>query len=235
MVSQEYDRKFFDDHRGWARSSADVVAPLLIDLVAPDSVVDVGCGVGTWLSSFRAAGVTDVLGLDGGYVDRSRVDIPMEQFRAVDLEEPLPPGRRFDLAMSLEVAEHLPAERGSGFVADLVALAPVVLFSAAVPHQGGTHHVNERWPDYWSSLFAVHGYEPADCLRPRLWDDDRVAWWYAQNILVFVSPERPELLRALRALPGWDIARPPRLVHPARYLEWVEYAVAESRARWTSD
>ena len=63
-----------------------------------------------------------------------------------DLAQPLQIDRRFDLALSLEVAEHLPPECGSEFVQTLTDLSSVILFSAAIPFQGGTDHLNEQWP-----------------------------------------------------------------------------------------
>jgi hypothetical protein len=93
--------------------------------------------------------------------------------------------------MSLEVAEHLPVERASGFVADLVRLAPAVLFSAAIPAQGGIDHVNERWQSWWADHFAIHGYAARDVIRPLIWDDDRVAVWYRQNTILYVRDAEP--------------------------------------------
>ena len=99
-------------------------------------------------------------------------------------------GRQFELAVSLEVAEHLPAESAEGFVASLVRRVPVVMFSAAIPGQGGVDHVNEQWPDYWARLFAKHEFVPVDYVRPRIWNSDDVAHWYAQNTLVYARRDR---------------------------------------------
>lgn len=233
MPNDVYDKVFFDAIQDGARSSADAVVPLVLSLVEVRSVVDVGCGRGTWLSSFVDAGVARVLGVDGHHVDTGRLDVPGPAFLAWDLTDPLTLPDGYDLAMSLEVAEHLPPERGPSFVADLVRLAPVVLFSAAAPHQGGTHHVNERWPDYWARLFAEHGYMVVDCLRHRLWADDRVEWWYAQNMLLFVRADHADVLAAPayaddRAVDGLPL----RLVHPRLHQQWVDYALAEAVARW---
>lgn len=184
-----------------------------MDLLAPRSVVDVGCGVGAWLAEWNAAGVSDVLGLDGDYVRRDQLLIPADRFRAADLSTPPAIGRRFDLATSLEVAEHLPPETTDGFVAALCALAPAVYFGAAVPSQGGTHHVNERWQSDWAARFAARGYVALDPVRPRVWADDRVSWWYAQNALLYVDRAALDATPALRALADRGVI--PDLVHPA--------------------
>src|SRR5204862_3532668 len=138
--------------------SARAVVPLVMELVRPASVLDVGCGLGTWLAAFAEAGVADFLGMDGDYVDRAKLKIPAERFRAADLTNPPSPGRTFDLAVCLEVAEHLPEKASPRLVELLATAAPVVLFSAALPGQGGTRHINEQWPAFWQRLFAARGF-----------------------------------------------------------------------------
>jgi SAM-dependent methyltransferase len=188
-------------------------------LVQPKSIVDVGCGDGTWLSVFRELGVRDVVGLDGDYVDRRLLQIPQDQFRAMDLSSQFGLPRAFDLAVSLEVAEHLPPQSAEGFVDSLTLLAPVVLFSAAIPLQDGTQHLNEQWPDYWAALFKTHDYLPIDCIRGRIWGNEQVEWYYAQNILLFASADRiredSDLRRGYEKTNLQQLA----LVHPRRFRQ----------------
>jgi SAM-dependent methyltransferase len=185
--SAAYSASFYDDIDQMSRDSAAAIVPWLVDTLGPASVVDVGCGRGAWLAAFRDAGVDDVLGLDGDYVERHSLHIDASQFRAVDLVAPPDLGRRFDLAVSLEVAEHLPADDADGFVRLLTSLAPVVIFSGAIPGQGGTHHVNEQWPAYWAQRFEREGYRAIDAVRPRFWEDPRVAYYFAQNVVVYAE------------------------------------------------
>jgi SAM-dependent methyltransferase len=222
-----YDRKFFDAQRSSSHLSATVVVPIAMELIAPRSVVDVGCGVGTWLAVFKERGC-DVCGVDGDYVDRSSLMIPPPNFTPSDLGRPLALGRTFDLAVSLEVAEHLAPERGPSFVRDLTLLAPAVMFSAAIPGQGGVNHVNERWQDYWAGLFLEHGYEPADVIRPRVWMDDRVDAFYRQNTILFVkASERHHyqvLARYLEHPPQFPLA----VVHPRAFAGLVGWFAPEN-------
>jgi hypothetical protein len=207
-VGQElYGQRFYGVQAdGSARSAARIV-PIVRELLHPTSVLDVGCGVGTWLAEWQVQGVDDVVGVDGDYVDRSDLRIPADNFVARDLEQPLSLGRRFDLVMTLEVAEHITSATSATFVKSLVEHADVVLFSAAVPGQGGTGHINEQWPSYWASLFRVHGYRPLDVLRPMIWEDAEVVHWYRQNLLIFASEAAPDL-NCPAAVGPLDLAHP---------------------------
>jgi len=180
-----YDQRFFEGIRRSAEESARVIVPLVTGLISPRSVLDVGCGDGTWLDAYRRLGVADYFGVDGDYV-RKVLRVPTDRFAARDLSVPFDLGRRFDLVQSLEVAEHLTPDAAEGFIESLVRHGDTILFSAAVPGQGGTGHLNEQWPDYWGELFLHAGFAAYDWVRPQVWTDQRVAWWYAQNALLFV-------------------------------------------------
>jgi SAM-dependent methyltransferase len=176
-----------------SRSSAEVVVPLLYELVQPlRSVVDVGCGTGEWLAVFDKHGAEDICGVDGDWVNRGTLQFPQEHFVPHDLTRPFSMARGFDLVVSLEVAEHLPAGCAETFVRSLVGLGSVVLFSAAIPGQRGHHHINLRWQDYWAKLFDREGYAAVDCIRNKIWNDQRVCYWYAQNTILYVDRERLE-------------------------------------------
>lgn len=197
-----YAARFFSaDRQDGSRRSAEVVIPWLLRMVPARSVADAGCGTGTWLSVCREQGVADVLGLDGPWVPRGRLAIPAECFRETDLRRPFAVERRFDLALSLEVGEHLPAECAEGFIDSLTKLAPLVVFSAAVPGQGGTGHINEQWPAFWERLFAQCGFQALDCLRDKFWDDDTIDPWYVQNTLLYVEASAAEQYPALAGAP----------------------------------
>jgi SAM-dependent methyltransferase len=171
------------------------------------SVADVGCGIGTWANQFLKCGVKEVTGIDGAYVDPAMLRIPQECFYAHDLRSPIPIDRRYDLAVCLEVTEHLPISRADGIINDLVSLAPCVLFSAAVPGQGGTDHINEQYLSWWKGLFGVHDYVPLDLIRHQIWDLAEVDWWYRQNVILFVHKSHYLAQRHKAAL-ALDYIRP---------------------------
>lgn len=209
-MSTLYDAAFYREQSAGSRQSAQQVVPLLLQAFAPRSVVDLGCGIGTWLSVVRELGVEDVLGLDGDYVDRSNLQIPGEQFIPADFRKAVPTARQFDMAMCLEVAEHLPEDTAQGLITHLTKLAPLVAFSAAIPGQGGTDHVNERWQDYWRAGFLAQGYRAVDLIRPQVWQNDKVDFWYAQNLIVYASAEAISLHALTPVEPHISL----NLVHP---------------------
>lgn len=229
MTAAPYDGRFYDLLEGTADPSASVVVPMLRAAAPVASVVDFGCGTGGWLAAFRAEGVEDILGLDGPWVREDQLRIPRDRFRRVDLASPVALDRRFDCALALEVAEHLPPARAEGLVADLLAAASLVLFSAAIPGQGGVNHLNEQWPDWWARLFAGHGARPFDPFRAVLWHDGRVAWWYRQNLLLFATDEALARWPAL-ARSGVAAAALP-LVHPLLWEQRRRQAEPEL-GRW---
>jgi hypothetical protein len=213
-----YDADFYAENQTGSKRSAKEVIPVVLELVQPKSVIDVGCGVGTCLSVLSELGVPDIFGVDGNWVDKRLLHIPQALFASHDLTRPLNIGKKFDLVVSLEVAEHLPAESAEGFVDSLTSLGPVVMFSAAIPLQGGTNHVNEQWPDYWAKIFGKKGYVVVDPVRRRVWQNDKVDCWYAQNILFFVDKSKLEDYPQLKKAYAFTEPSQLSIVHPTLYL-----------------
>jgi len=204
-----YDTEFYEGIRSGSRASAEVVVPMVLEILPAASVLDVGCGVGSWLGTFERHGVAEVFGVDRD-VPIEALEIDPSCYCAVDLATPFTLGRRFDLVVSLEVAEHLPAGAADDFIANLVRHGDAVLFSAAIPGQGGTHHVNEQWLSSWVERFAAHGFAIFDLVRAQCWDDPKVAPWYRQNT-VFFARGRPA--ERLAGIPSSSM--PVDVVHPA--------------------
>lgn len=170
--------------------SARTVVPVVVDLIKPRTVIDFGCGEGWWLSVFAEHGCT-VTGVDDGH---GELAIPTDRFHRVDMASAVTIDLgRYDLAVSLEVAEHLPASRANWFIDTICAHADTVLFSAAIPAQGGTNHVNEQWPAFWVEKFEARGYRVSGGLRWQFWNavPDGVESWYAQNLLLCMKDPGP--------------------------------------------
>lgn len=213
-----YNAAFYRSQVDASGASARAAVPIILDVLRPSSVVDVGCGTGVWLAEFAARGCV-IHGLEGG-APAEELRVPREAVRWVDLSDiaAAPPGvrdLRADLCLSLEVAEHLPAAAARQFVSYLCSVSDVVLLSAAIPRQGGNGHVNEQWPEYWAALFAACDFGVSDALRRRLWDEPGVEVFYRQNLLTFVrggdatAPVRRRLDELAARCPP-----PIRVVHP---------------------
>jgi len=185
MPTSLYPADFYADRRTHTAHAARQLFAALPAGLRRDRVADIGCGTGTFLA---ASGASFAFGIEGGWVKPDMLDDPAIVFECRDLEQRFS-GPRVDLALSLEVAEHLAPSRAESFVADLCAMAPAVLFSAAIPGQGGVGHVNEQWPSYWARLFAAHGLKPYDVLRDRIWTDEAIPAWYRQNAILFLEDE----------------------------------------------
>jgi SAM-dependent methyltransferase len=187
MTKHVYSADFYDYIDAGSRASARAVAGLLLGEMKIKSLLDVGSGHGAWAAEWQKAGVADVVAVDGAYVNRDQLAIPADLFVAHDLATSLDLKRRFDLVQSLEVAEHLPGDRAAQFVDNLTRHGDVILFSAAVPHQGGEHHVNEQPPEYWRKLFVERGYQAYDWIRPRLAGKGEVKPWYRFNSYIYAN------------------------------------------------
>jgi SAM-dependent methyltransferase len=188
-----YDAGFYETLNDAGGASAEAVLPLALERLRPSSAVDVGCGTGIWAAALVHHGVRDTLGIDGAYVPRDQLRVDPDHFRPVDIGRPFDLGRTFDMAVCVEVGEHLDEARADGFVSDLVRHAPAIVFSAATPLQGGTHHVNEQWPDYWIERFERHGFTCWDAFRPLIRYNPAVAWIYRQNLMLVLGPGHPAL------------------------------------------
>jgi SAM-dependent methyltransferase len=208
-----YRERFFDYQQVGSLASARAVVPLLLAHLKPRSVLDVGCGAGAWVRAWLDAGCANVVGVDGSYVQPQQLLFAPSRFQAVDVSAPFDAGRGFDLVQCLEVGEHLDPSASETLVRNLVAHAPVVLFSAAPPGQGGEHHVNERPYEYWRELFARHDFELFDFVRQRIAQCADVEPWYRYNILLFVRGDHIGALEpavadthVVRGVPVADVA-----------------------------
>lgn len=185
MTTRLYPADFYAERRNHTLHAARRILAALPAGLPRRHIADVGCGTGTFLAAALEMGAMSAFGIEGDWVRPDMLDDPRIDFEPRDLEQAFV-GPKADLVLSLEVAEHLSPGRAAGFVADLVAMAPAVLFSAAIPGQGGVGHVNEQWQSYWAGQFAVYGLKPYDVVRPQIWADEDVPAWYRQNAILYL-------------------------------------------------
>lgn len=198
------------------------IVPYLINIFHPESVADVGCGLGTFLNVFIKNNVTDVSGIDGKWVDKSKLFIPEEYFTEKDLEQKFTVNRKFDLVLCLEVAEHLSELFADVLIENLVALGDIIIFSAAIKNQGGQNHINEQPANYWMGKFEQYDFTFYDVFRNVFWNNPSVEWWYKQNM--FLVAKRSKNITAY--LPGASAINDAKeYVHPqllAMYTEQIK-------------
>jgi Methyltransferase domain len=206
-------------------ASARVVVGHVLESFRIGSSVEVGCGYGHWTRSLSEAGIADTRAVDGPWTDRAQLVIPEGWFKVADLSQPLQLDRRFDLAVCLEVAEHVAAPAAPTLVESLAAASDLLLFGAAIPYQGGAGHINEQWPSWWRAKFDARGYEAFDIIRPRIWADRSIHYWYRQNTFVYVNRRNLTLMAAAREVES-RISRSAMLfdaVHPEKFEEVASY------------
>jgi len=186
-----YTSSFYNNFIDISSRSASIIVPHLLDLFNPKSVVDFGCGMGTWLKAFVDHGIDDIVGIDGHHVNINSLLVPSEKFIPFNLDSvgktPYKAAKKFDLAISLEVAEHISKSNAELFISRLTACSSVIMFSAAVPYQGGTNHINEQWPSYWAEIFSKNEYVAIDYFRPKIWLDRNIPFYYKQNLILFIN------------------------------------------------
>lgn len=182
-----YSDDFYSVMEKGSLESAQEIVPILFSRYSPKSVVDVGCGTGAFANEFLQLGVDEVVGYEGKWMEDIPTLLPKYHFLFQDITKPITKSRTYDLCVCLEVAEHLEASNAPTLIELLTSLSSRIVFSAAIPNQGGNHHVNEQWPDYWSNLFMKKGFYLEWDPRLELWDNGRIASCYRQNLLVFSS------------------------------------------------
>ncbi len=223
MNVNPYDQAFYAEQVDGSLRSARAYLDRLFALWRPESAIDVGCGRGAWLAACGERGVQRLTGLDGDWVSQEMMLDPNISFRRTNLREEIATGERHDLAISLEVAEHLPPESSDGFVRTLVAHADAVLFGAAYLGQPGRDHINTRPHSFWADNFLAQGYALFDFFRPHFWSDNEVEPWYRQNTFLYVRPAHPlhAALTAAGHVPLPD-ARFVDCIHPWLYFELIQ-------------
>jgi len=167
-----------------------IIVPLVMEIIMPKSVVDIGCGIGNFLKVFKENGVVDILGIDGSWVNRELLakNISLTEFIEHDLENNIKLNKYYDLVVNLEVAEHLSINSAELHVKNLINAGKIILFSAAIPNQPGQNHINEQWLSYWEKLFFKHDYVLHNIMRPILWNT-KCQTCYKQNMVVFTPKD----------------------------------------------
>ncbi len=217
MEKEDYPSEFYAD-RSESLKSAKEIVPMVMDLINPSSVIDFGCGNGSFLYVLKKNGVRDICGIDGPWIKKEQLLINENEFVVKNLEKFKPDVKQFDLAISLEVAEHLSENAAEKFIKNITSQSPIILFSAAIPLQGGVNHLNEQWQTYWIEIFKKNGYTPFDYFRKKLWDNKNVSFWFAQNMFLFINNDFLKKDLKLKGKLSDIGSLPESIIHPQLYL-----------------
>lgn len=224
--NMEYGKRFYK--RLYTNvMSAKVIIPIVQEILSNAldmhelKVVDFGCGTGHWLKVWRECGAKEVFGIDMFEGKKTELQIDGKEFKCYDLNKKISLKKKYDVVQCLETAEHIEKENAKTVVSNLVNAGDIILFSAAIPHQRGAHHVNEQWPEYWISLFDQKGYAVIDCIREKVWNNPSVRGFYAQNIFLFCK--RDEKYAQLLSLCQYNRESMFNIVHPAVWKELNTY------------
>lgn len=221
------DDRYVHDPEIHRTKDAELIVPLLMKLFQPGSVADIGCAFGTFLKVFQDAGVNDILGVEGPWLDQSKLLVDKDRIIITDIEQKIDLGRRFDLALCLEVAEHINEKNAVSLVESLTACSDVIIFSAAVPYQGGQNHVNEQWVGYWRDLFEQNGFRMYDIMRPLIWEMKDIFWWYRQNMVVCINTS---VSHRFEHLPVYNYIHPElyisKVAQLRAYQQWIDKILA---------
>ena len=208
--------KYVHDETAHNLKDARIIVPVIMNVLHPESVIDVGCGIGIFLRVFAENGVKKILGLDGNWVNINLLSkhISLNNFQFIDIEKGFKINEKFDLAVCLEVFEHIESAYAETAVKCLTVLSDIIVFSASIPGQMGQNHVNEQWPEYWIKKFRVYGFNFYDVLRPIFWNNKDLARWYKQNLFLVVKNGHESMLNEFNKYFDPSIKS---LVHPEYY------------------
>ena len=184
-----YNATYYACVDGDAMRSRDPMSESIIADLKPRTLIDAGCGTGALMEAIRDRGV-ETCGLeysDAGLVRCRQRGLTVRPYNI--LRDAIPGDlTERDVAISFEVAEHLPESGADRLVDLLCGLSNVVVFSAAEPGQGGNEHLNEQPHAYWIAKFASRGWQFDRSLSEawrQQWTERQVAWFYTANLMIF--------------------------------------------------
>src|SRR5271165_995678 len=209
--------------------AATILFNILDRLLRIDSLLDLGCGIGTWMEAALIKPGREIVGIDLETFAPNELLVPASAIINATLDQPIDLHRRFDIVLCLETAEHIEPEGAAAVVSNCVRHSDVILFSAAIPGQGGLHHVNEQPPEYWQRLFDQAGYDVLDIIRPLIWYHTGIPAWYRQNMLLFVNRKACSTIEFLRSEAN-KIPIPLHRAHPDHF-QWQARELAQCQAQ----
>lgn len=180
-----YNKNFYDQMTEVSLRSARKIVPFLISNFPIKNVIDFGCGNGAWLKAFDELTV-EIVGIEGNWIRDKKTLIPKDKYQFTNFEDKnLNITEKYDIALCMEVAEHLSEPSAEYLIEQITSVTNKILFSAAIPLQGGTGHINEQWQSYWAEKFIKHSFYPNLDIRNAYWNNKQIAPYFRQNMLIY--------------------------------------------------
>lgn len=222
----QYPSDWHDKFGKKTQDSANIILSRLSKLWNIESCVEVGCGQGHWSDAALKLGCKKIHAMDGPWNDPDNLIIDKQFYESKAIDRSFVIEGQYDLAICLEVAEHVDSKYCMDLVNQLTRSAKLILFGASIPHQGGFGHINEQWQGWWAEKFLNASFVAFDIIRPAIWTDDRVHYWYKQNAILYVHKDIADQIDIHQAgfCNNWSNGELVYdLVHPEKYLSFAEH------------
>lgn len=166
-----------------AKRIYEVISPYLPKI---NSVVDIGCGMAAFSKVFQESGVEKVTLIDHPNFKASNCLVKQEfQFIPCNLDKEIPENLSADLLICTEVLEHITKKRSLQVLDFITSCSDIIIFSAAIPRQGGLGHINEQRHEFWIKEFKKREFDYADLFKTKIINDESIFYWLRQNIFIF--------------------------------------------------
>lgn len=166
-----------------------VLQPVFGILGVPNSFLDIGGGAGSWCAAAKNLGVQRVRLVDACPPNQVIPELSQEEQVQANLEEGIPNQGQFDLVICIEVIEHLTDHAASRLIKQMTSFSNFILFSAAIPGQGGIGHISERLHEYWHNKFSQFKFDKYDVIRPMLISRSDISSIHRQNLFIYAKKE----------------------------------------------
>jgi len=185
----KYYKKKYIKYRSWEKD----IGRNIVSMFQPKSILDLGCGIGSYLEGALEGGCKDLYGIELNY-DKAKKYITKNisfYIKSGDITKELNLKKKFDCVLSIEVAEHVEMSQVSFFINNIIRYAEkYILFTAAPPGQPGRGHINLKKKNFWIKYIEDKGVTYKDeivqqCVKA--WSDFNTPLYILQNLMVFES------------------------------------------------
>ncbi len=191
MKNKKYNDKYYERHFAQYRKWENKIGEYLYEELKPNSVLDLGCGVGSYLEGFLNAGCKNLLGIELSFSDVEKYIVEDIRSHIIegDVTTSLNLNRKFDCVISFEVGEHIAPYGTEKFIDNLILCSDrYIILTAAPPGQRGTGHINLRSKDFWIESIVSKGFLYREDLVEKYrvkWKEFNVEKYILNNLMVF--------------------------------------------------